>query len=320
MIRVVYAGSPSASASVLEILLDRADSCGFSVVGVLSNPPSAKGRRREPVPTPVSLAASSAAIPVITPEHLDSACRDEVSALSPDILVSFAYGRIFGPKFLVLFPMGGINLHPSALPEYRGCTPVTAAILNRNTSTAVTVQKIALGIDEGNILAQENIPLDGTETGGSLLEFCAGRGAELVCRVLSGAAASGKLPEGAAQSGIPSYTGMITKNDARIDWDAPAAVTEAAVRAYNPEPMCWTLENGVPLRIISASCLDAGAAAGYDDAPCGKVLGVCAGHGIMVRTGDGILAVGRLQRQGKKEMDFRDFMNGARGFVGTLLE
>ena len=128
MVRVLYAGSPLASARTLEILIERAGQNGFEIAGVLTNPPSARGRHKTLVPTEVQDTAEKYGIPVFAPEHLDSAAREAVAAVKPDILVCFAYGHIFGPKFMELFKFGGINLHPSALPKYRGCTPVNAAI------------------------------------------------------------------------------------------------------------------------------------------------------------------------------------------------
>ena len=113
MIKILFAGSPEAAAHTLELLFNAQNSASleFQIAGVLSNPPSAKGRHKDLIPTPVAAFAEAHNIPVFTPEHLDSAAREAISPLKADLLVSFAYGHIFGPKFLALFPMGGINLH-----------------------------------------------------------------------------------------------------------------------------------------------------------------------------------------------------------------
>ena len=174
MIKELYAGSPDAAAKTFKILNEKAMENGFEIAGVLTNPPSAKGRHKELVPTAVGLAARKAGIPVLEPEKLDGSARDAVAALQPDMLVCFAYGHIFGPKFMELFRFGGINLHPSALPQFRGCTPVNAAILNGLEKTAFSVQKVSAKMDEGNILAQVEVCLDGTENaaGNSFCETC----------------------------------------------------------------------------------------------------------------------------------------------------
>ena len=316
MIKIVFAGSPDAARITLEGLFEAQSACGFEIAGVLSNPPSAKGRHKDLIPTPVAAFAAEKGIPVFTPEHLDGAAREAISPLGADLLVSFAYGHIFGPKFLALFPMGGINLHPSLLPKYRGCTPVPAAILNRDTETAVTVQSLSLKMDEGDILAQSHVDLNGTETTESLLNYSAEEGARLICDLIKETAAGGKLPAGTPQSGEASYTGIITKDDAKIDWSEPASVIEAKIRAYYPEPGCWCMENGAPLRILEAKILEG--QSGNEDA--GKVLDFSKADGILVQTGNGLLAIRKLQRQGKNVMDYKSFMNGARNFLGTVLQ
>ena len=314
MIRILFAGSPEAAKKTLEILNSAQSEIGFEIAGVLSNPPTAKGRHKDLIPTPVAAFAESQGIPVLTPAHLDGEARDAVRPLKADLLVCFAYGHIFGPKFLELFPFGGINLHPSLLPKYRGCTPVPAAILNRDKQTAVTIQTLGLKMDEGDILEQTVVELNGKETGESLLNYSAEEGAKLILEVIKKCNSEGKLPEGRPQSGEASYTGIITKEDGRINWNESAEVIEAKIRAYYPEPGCWCMENGLPLRILEASVFS-----GTFEGTAGTVLEFSKRDGILIKTGDGILAVKKLQRQGKNAMDYKSFMNGARNFIGTVL-
>lgn len=316
--KILYAGSPEAACITLKLLFDAQQEYGFEIAGVLSNPPSAKGRHKELIPTPVAAFAAEKGIPVFTPEHLDSAARDAISPLNADLLVCFAYGHIFGPKFLAMFPMGGINLHPSLLPKYRGCTPVPAAILNRDKQTAVTIQTLGLKMDEGDILAQTVVELKGTETGESLLNYSAEEGAKLICNVIK-QCENGNLPAGTPQSGEPSYTGIITKEDGKINWQESAAVTEAKIRAYFPEPGCWCIEKDQPLRILSAKLYN-GDCSEYEGAVPGTVLSFIKSEGILIKTADGVLAATELQRQGKKAMAYKDFMNGARDFAGSVLQ
>ena len=316
MIRILFAGSPETAKKTLEILTNAQTEYDFEIAGVLSNPPSAKGRHKDLIPTPVAAFAEEKGIKVLTPEHLDAACRDEVSALKADLLVCFAYGHLFGPKFLGLFKLGGINLHPSLLPKYRGCTPVPAAILNRDKQTAVTIQTLGLKMDEGDILAQTIVDLHGIETGESLLNYSAEEGAKLILEVIKKTSAEGKLPQGCPQSGEASYTGIIKKEDGRINWNDTTEIIEAKIRAYYPEPGCWCMENGQSLRILEAAAMNA---AGDNSVP-GTVLEFSKSDGILIKTGNGVLAVKKLQRQGKNAMDYKNFMNGARNFIGTVLE
>ncbi len=330
MIRILYAGSPEPAAKTLKILIEKSSAAGFEVAGVLTNPPSAKGRHKELIPTPVAQVASELStedkpIPVFTPAHLDGDARDLISPLKCDVLVCFAYGHIFGPKFLAMFPMGGMNLHPSLLPKYRGCTPVPAAILNRDTETAFTVQTLSLGMDEGLILSQEKISLTGTETGGSLLDAAAERGAELIVELLREASSTGKLKEGIPQEGEPSYTGIITKEDGKLDWNQSALSLDAKIRAYCPEPgtFCGFTNSGKEenLRVLEAVVLESPCTPETaENAKPGTVLAFDKPSGIWIKTGDGILCVKKLQKQGKNVMSYKDFMNGTRDFIGTLLK
>lgn len=315
--KVLYAGSPEAAALTLKILLENQASQGFEVCGVLTNPPSSQGRHKDLIPTPVEVLARENNIPVFAPEHLDAECRQQIQPLGADLLVSFAYGHIFGPKFLAMFPMGGMNLHPSLLPKYRGCTPVPAAILNRDEKTAVTVQTLALKMDEGNILAQKVVELNGTETSGSLLNYSAEKGAALISNLLKEISENGKVPEGKAQEGEVSYTGIITKADGKLDWSKAAFELDAQIRAYTPDPECWTMDGNESLKILEAKvCEDDDFS--KDCAP-GTVIRFSKPEGIFIKCGRGQLCVTRLQKQGKKAMTYKDFMNGSRDFIGKQL-
>ena len=328
--KILYAGSPEAAKKTLEILVENQKKYGFEIVGVLSNPPSAKGRHKELTPTPVAAYAQEKNIPVFTPEHLDAQAREQIAPLNADLLFCFAYGHIFGPKFLALFPLGGVNLHPSMLPKYRGCTPVPAAILNRDKQTAVTIQTLGLKMDEGDILAQEIVDLNFSETGESLLNYSAEKGAELFLQLVektNNNIQNGKseLPEGKKQEGEPSYTKIILKEYGKIDWNLPVEVIEAKVRAYFPDPACFTYEkisetNVQTIRILQGKMiLDEAVFSKYQNEANGKVVDFVKNDGIYIKCSNGIYCVTLLQRQGKKEMNHKDFMNGAKNFVGTQL-
>jgi methionyl-tRNA formyltransferase len=288
----------------------------FRLVGVLTNADTKRGRRGEPEPTDVGAAADRllAGLPQFKPEKLDEPVRDAIAALKPDLLVSFAYGRIFGPKFLSLFSLGGINVHPSLLPKYRGATPIPAAILGRETETGVTIQRLALEMDAGDILAQERIPLDGRETTLSLSRIAAEKGAELLIRVIQENGALDNAAGRRQNNDEAGYCGLIRSEDGRIDWTQGAADIDAKIRAYNPWPLCRTVHGKEILYILEAEpVIQAG-----NMAP-GAVLGIDKNAGILVQTGDGVLAVRRLQYAAKKALAWRDFLNGARDFIGARL-
>ena len=320
--KILFAGSPQAAQITLEYLYRQQEALAFEIAGVLSNPPTAKGRHKTPTPTPVAAYAIEKGLPVFTPEHLDSAARQEIAPLGADLLVCLAYGHIFGPKFLELFPMGGINLHPSFLPKYRGCTPVQQAILEGDELLGISIQTLSLKMDAGDILKQDFVHIKETDTTESLLNYSAQRGAQLICDIIKESSQAGSLIKGKAQAKEgATYTYTITKDMAKIDWKESAQTICRKIRAYYPDPGAWCLEaNDTVLKIAGA--YEAGISnEEYKDFACGQVLEYNkANGGIYVKTGDGILSITRLQRQGKNMMNYKDFMNGAKDFTGTVLK
>ncbi len=319
--RVLFAGSPDiAVPSLIRVSFEH------EIVGVLTNPESTRGRGLGLERTPVAEAAEAvlgAGAPVLSPQRLGAEARAAAAALEPDILVVYAYGRIFGPKFLSLFPKGGVNVHPSLLPRHRGPAPIPAAILGRDSETAITVQRLALEMDTGDILGQLRLPLSGTETAEDISEVAAIMGADLLSQVLEDIAEGRERPR--PQEGEPSYCSILKKEDGLIDWGRPLLDIDAQIRAFYPWPGAFTWFRGMRLNVLDAfpyphvtfaagpNSLD------FEDAPPGTVLGLDKSRGIMVQTIDGLIALRRLQVQQKKALPYREFANGMRNLAGTVL-
>ncbi|MDR2792283.1 MAG: methionyl-tRNA formyltransferase [Treponema sp.] len=312
--RVLFAGSPEIAVPSLHALVKRADSdAEYEIAGVLTNPDTPKGRNMRAEPTEAGRAAASLGLPVLKPEKLNAEAREAVAALAPDILVSFAYGRIFGPKFLSLFPLGGINVHPSLLPKYRGASPIQAAILNRDTETGISIQRLALEMDRGGLLLQETLPLTGRETTAGLSGSVAVKAAELLAAAVRGIAE--KTLTEKPQTGDVSYCTAIRKEDGRIVWTLGAETIDARIRAFTPWPQSWTIHNGEKLFIFDAKPVP-----GRSEADAGTVLGADTQNGILIQTGSGRLAVTKLQYQARKVLEWKAFLNGARNFIGSRLD
>ncbi|MDR1430289.1 MAG: methionyl-tRNA formyltransferase, partial [Spirochaetaceae bacterium] len=317
--------SPAIAVPSLEALADLSLEGAVSLVGLLTNPDSPRGRRGAPQPTDTAAAAERIAarfagrglpFAVLKSERLDGGAREAVSGLGSELLVSFAYGRIFGPKFLSLFPLGGINIHPSLLPRYRGASPLQAAILGQEKETGISIQKLASKMDSGNILARLRLPLGGDETTASLGCLVSRESAGLLVSFLR--SLKGTLPEGEVQDESGAvYTSLIKKEDGHMDWSLPAGELDARIRAYTPWPLCVTCHGEAELYILKGQVY-AGEFRG-PGAPPGTVLGIDRDRGILIQTGQGILCVSRLQYRSGKALEWRDFLNGARGFTGSVL-
>jgi len=329
--RVLFAGTPAIAVPCLAALSDmELKGEGVVLAGVLTKADAAR-RHGRPEPSDVSAAAAKLdadrkerGLPPIVqlkPAKLDGRAREEAAALSPDLLVSFSYGRIFGPRFLALFPLGGVNIHPSLLPKYRGASPIPAAILAGERETGICIQRLAAEMDAGDIIAKDAFTLSGRETALSLGETVSGRAALLLRELLrDGADFASRAAAAKPQEGEAVYCRTIKKEDGLIDWNKSAAEIDAQIRAYTPWPLSFTCRGNDALIILEAEPLEAGAS-GYAapvTAP-GTVLGTDKSRGILIQTGDGILAVSRLQWRTKKALDWKSFCNGERGFINSNL-
>lgn len=310
--RVLFAASPEIALPAL-----RRISATHIVAGVLTNPESVSGRGQSAAPTPVARLAMDLGIPVLAPERLGPEARLAVEALNPEILVSFAYGKIFGPKFLALFPKGGLNVHPSLLPRHRGASPILQAILSQDPETGVSVQALAPDLDSGDLYAVERIALDGRETTESLSLKAADIGAALLERVLLDLEAG--RARSRPQEGEASYCGHLTKEEGLLAWSLSALEIDARIRAFWPWPVAFSFLRGVRLNLLEAFPYPGEVWPGEGRALPGTVLGLDKARGIMVQTGDGLLALRRLQLQAKKALPYREFANGVRDLAGVLL-
>lgn len=318
--KILFAGTPEIAVPSLKTVAEH-----FDVVGVLTNPDRPRGRGKTPVPSPVKEAALELDLPVFQFPSLRKEARDSLRPLGADLLVVFAYGRIFGPKFLGLFPMGGVNVHPSLLPSYRGSIPLIAPILNGDEETGITIQKIALELDSGDILLQKGIPLTADIDAEVLSKIASERSAEMLVEVLEKIEKGSILPVPQDHS-MATYCRQLSKEDGRIEWALPAAMIERMVRAYRPWPKAYTFFRGIRLSILKSRVLSGedikSNLPGTDPSgsvPPGTVIGIDRKKGILVQTGRGVLCVEELQLQGKKALAWNAFINGNRDLDGSIL-
>ncbi len=302
-----------ATDSIALPLLEALHSKGI-VTAVFTTPDAPKKRGSGFQPSPVKVKAMELSLPVFTPEHLNKAERELVTSLGVDSLLSFSYGKIFGPKFLSLFKHT-FNVHPSALPLYRGCSPIFNVIKNREKESAITVQRIAEGIDEGEIYGALPLHLDGTETSESLENVIAEEAAGFVLSILESVDNIIPYP----QRGEASYTGFIKKDDGRINWGKSASEIHALIRASYPWPKAWCLYNDAPFIITGVYSSSFLPFEESSEAP-GEVVALDKKKGLKVATGDGYLYITRVLPPAKKEMDALSFVNGNKGIIGSRFE
>ena len=308
-LKIVFMGTPSFALPVLSALLD----AGHEVVGLYTQPDKPSGRGRGTTPSPVKAYATEHGLRVFQPASLRRPdAHEELASLSPDVIVVAAYGRILPPGTLELPPLGCLNVHPSLLPRYRGPSPVSAAVLNGDQTTGVTVMKLDEGMDTGPIVAQKETPIAPPEDAEELTARLFRIGASLLIDVLP-RWARGEIRPRPQDDSDASTTKRLSREDGQIDWTLSASRIERQVRAYRPWPGTFTRWGGRLLKIIEASAPN----------PETKLqpghVALSPDGSVHVGAGAGALVVARLQLEGRRAVTAEEFVRGHPDFVGSTL-
>ena len=302
-LRIAFAGTPQFALPALRALL----SSQHQVVGVLTQPDRPAGRGRELRASPIKLLAAEHHLPVAQPETLKTAeGRAALHGWSPDLLVVVAYGLILPPAVLLMPRMGCLNIHGSVLPRWRGAAPIQRAVLAGDAETGVTIMQLDEGLDTGPVLLERRRPIGLHDTAGDLHDALAELGAAALLEAIEGLSTGQLLPRAQSAEGV-TYAAKIDKSEARIDWTGSAVQLDRQIRAFNPWPVAETRLAGESLRLLCARVAEPRAR----EAAPGTVLGL-AEDGLRVACGEGVLAVGELQRAGKRPVSARDFANAVR--------
>jgi methionyl-tRNA formyltransferase len=206
---------------------------------------------------------------------------------------------------------GCINVHASLLPHLRGASPIQTAILEGDSETGVTIQQMGEGLDTGDIISARSIPIEPSDTGGSLFDKLARLGAELTVETIA------DIEEGRASAtpqdeSMASYAKKIDKQMGHIDYSLSAAEIERMIRALNPWPSAFSHIDGKLMKIWKASV------GGSTDGKAGCVTEVKK-DSFTVACGEGSLIVEEVQLEGKKRMTVHDLLLGYRINPGTVL-
>jgi len=320
--RVVFMGTPEFALPSLRGLVEG----GYDIVGVYTRPDRLAGRGRALTPPAVKTAALDYGLPVFQPPGLRRPeAVEELASLRPDVIVVCAFGVILRQPVLDIPAKGVLNVHPSLLPRHRGASPIAAAILAGDEQTGVTIMLLDPGMDTGPILSQRAVPISPWDTSGSLGERLAEVGAELLLEVVPRWLADEIEPQPQDDS-LATQAPLLSKEDGAIDWNLPAIDIWRRVRAFNPWPGAFTTLAGQTLLIWDAWPLSVGGAG-----EPGAVLPLTAEQrqmlpskvgekeALAVQTGEGLLAILRLQRAGRRSLTAAEFMRGQRDLFGRQL-
>lgn len=313
--RVIFMGTPDFSVGTLEALV----AAGHDVCLAVTQPDKPKGRGKEMQFPPVKETAIKHGIPVYQPKKIrEPECVEELRKYNADVMVVVAFGQILPKTILEMTPYGCINVHASLLPKYRGAAPIQWSIIEGEAVTGVTTMQMDEGLDTGDMIMKEEVPIAEDETGESLHDKLAAAGAALCVETLKALEDKSAVFEKQGESPT-AYAKMLTKEMGNIDWNQSAVQIERLVRGLNSWPSAYTRWNGKGMKIWRAKA---------EPGPAGENT---AGNGqpgtvtevrrdsFAVQTGDGVLRVYEVQIPGKKRMETSAFLRGYTMEPGTVL-
>lgn len=306
--RIIFMGTPDFAVGTLTALIE----AGHEIVLAVTQPDKPQGRKQTLVAPPVKEAAVSRGIPVFQPKRVrEPEALAELKKYEPELIVVAAFGQLLPKELLDMPTFGCINVHASLLPKYRGAAPIQWAILNGDALTGVTIMRMDVGLDTGDMIAKEEVAIAPEDTGGTLFDKLAKAGAELLVRTIP-SIADGTAVYTPQDESEATKVGQISKKDGRIDFTRSARSIECQVRGLNPWPSAYTYLGKKTLKIWAA---DVREGTGAEPGTVVFLEKDCFG----VQTGDGVLVCLEVQLEGKKRMDAGAFLRGNALEAGVLL-
>lgn len=305
---VIFMGTPDFGVPSLKALYQN----GFDLSLVVTQPDRPRGRGRRPMSSPVKVAAESVGLDVFQPKSLrEEGVKNRMDQIQPDLIVVVAFGQILPKSLLALPKMGAVNLHASLLPKYRGPAPIQWAILNMEAETGITTMRMDEGLDTGDILLAEKVPIHPQDTAETLHDRLAAAGAGLLVRTLRDIEEKTIQPIPQDHSRA-TYAPMLHKTDGKIDWSLPAERIEAFVRGMTPWPGAYTFFGNRRLKIFRVEAIKPS----VPSSP-GTIVEAFPDE-LRVAAGSGVVSVLELQEASGKRLPVSAFLRGNDIPVGSV--
>ncbi len=308
--KIVFAGTPEFARVALQHLHE----AGFEVPLVLTQPDRPAGRGMKLQASPVKQYALAHGMAVAQPLSLRldgkyaedaAAAQTALLAAQADAMVVAAYGLILPQWVLDLPPLGCLNIHASLLPRWRGAAPIHRAIEAGDLETGITLMQMDAGLDTGDMLLRQSLPVADTDTTATLHDRLAALGGPMAAQALQQAASGTLQPVPQPAEGV-TYAHKIEKAESAIDWSLPAQTIGQRIRAFDPFPGASTALNGDAIKVWD---YEIDSCQRTTDVPFGYISSVNDG-GVSVVCGEGVLRLTVLQRAGGKRLPVAQFLRG----------
>jgi methionyl-tRNA formyltransferase len=323
--RVIFVGTPDFALESLEAVIE----AGHDVAAVITAPDKPKGRGMKMAESEVKTYSVAHNIPVYQPEKIrkNPEFIEEIKALNADIACVVVYGKLLPKSFLDLFKFGCINVHPSLLPKYRGSAPIQWAIINGDDVTGVCTMYLDVGMDDGDVILREEVPIGKDETAGELWDRLSTLGAKLLVKTLSNI--ENGIIKREPQVGEVVIAPKIEKELSKIDWNEKTAIQiKNLVRGLTPGIGTYTFLDNKKIKFWKVDCISVDALVSEFELDINKVQSSKNGEvvissdkiGLFIKTKEGILSVLELQGENAKRMGIKDFLRGNKIECGAIFK
>ena len=306
-LKLVFMGTPEISAYVFEAMIN----AGYHFVGLVAQPDHPVGRKGIIEKVPTKVVAEKYNIPVFQPVKI----RDDYSFIDdikPDLVITLAYGQIVPQGFLDKVPMGCLNLHGSLLPKYRGASPIQTALINNEKVTGVTLMEMVKAMDAGRMYAKKEVLIAEDDNATSLFNKIKITASELVLEALP-KYINGELKGEIQDESLVSFCSTIKPEQEKLDLSLNVNQIVGWIRGLSDEPGAYLYLNNNKLKIYKAKVVD--------DSVTKEVGTILKADksGLYMQAKDGVISLLEIQKEGKKRMDYRSFLNGNQNLLGQKL-
>lgn len=296
-------GTPDFAVPVLEKLIAE-----HEVVAVYTRVPQLSGRGKHLNKTPVHLFAENNGIEVKTPKSLrNSEEQAMLKEYNADVAIVAAYGLLLPQEVLDMFPKGCINVHASLLPRWRGAAPIQRAVEAQDKKSGISIMQMVSALDAGDVLSVQEVEITNETTGGDLHDELALVGGDLLIQTLR--KLDTIIPQKQNESFV-TYAKKLDKAECLLNFDTPAEVLAAKIRAFTPYPSMYFMYQGERFKVFQCHITDMSGKAG-------EILE--GSKSLIIGTKDKALEILKIQREGKQPMLIQDLLRGFQFEKGAFL-
>lgn len=306
--KIIFMGTPQFACPALQKVISNGD---HEIVAVYTQKPKQANRGMKIIKSAIHQLADNNNLHVETPTTLkNEEEQQKFQNFNADLAIVAAYGMLLPQEILDGTKHGCINIHPSKLPRWRGAAPLQRTLISGDKETEICIMQMDKGLDTGDVLISENLPLNEDVTLGELHDKCAEIGAKLTIETIDAIQNNSLIATPQSDEGV-TYANKLTKNDELINFENDKEIIHNQIRAISPYPGAYFKLSGKKYKIFRSKYRD------FQNNEEQKPAGTIINDRFEIACNNGVISVLEIQKEGKKRVNIKDFLNGNKFDIGT---